>query len=252
MFNAKIRKINSLLICVIHNLDVANFVYQMSLNKLMQKIILVFTIISMVAASIAFANEESPEVIFKDKGIIVDGAKLLSSENIKEANRIIKNLNKTHQIKLYLVTSDTSYGLSAEEYKGSIVESWKLDKESVILITVVMEDNLVIAHISENLQSKITKDNLEIIISQTMLKSFQKGNYESGILNTLIVLDQYFGGTALSEIHELKDQGFSHKEKATVIILLITIALFIFIIYRKKNPKDQIKSKKFLPYKNRQ
>lgn len=198
----------------------------------------------------SFAN--STENIFIDeKNIIVDEAKLLSFEGLKDSNTLIKSIREQHNIKVYLVTSDTSYGLSAEDFKNEIVSKWNLNSDLIILIAIIMEDNIVVAHLSDDLKNKVSNEDIDLILTQIMATNFQKGNFENGIIKTLKSINNHLSGKSVASIIS-EDEEDTQNQDIILISLFIISLLALFIIAKKNFYKPINQSKKPSTYKNRQ
>lgn len=224
--------------------------------KFITKTLVFFTFLIVSIFNEAFAQLSSPsneDITIENRVLVADGAKLFSPESLRESSKLIKEISSKYNLSLYVLTSDTSHGLTSEDYKKRVIESWKLEDKSLIILIVIMEENLILAHISDDLQTKLSKSTLESIISETMLKNFKEGNFDIGIINTLVYLKQYLDGASLAKIiAKRKYDEMNLKEKTTSLILIVSVAFVLFYMSKRRTgKKSALTARKYQPYRHR-
>ena len=163
------------------------------MNK--KQILSAFFIIIFAFASIA-QNNDYQEVSFPEHiGNVSDHEKIFSEKQIVELNSIITIHEKETTNEIAIVTIDSlPGGKDIFNYSKELANQWgigKKDKDNGIVIVFGKKIRKISINIGYGLETKLTNDEAQAIINNTIIPEFKNGDFYSGIKKGLLkVIDE--------------------------------------------------------------
>lgn len=211
------------------------------------KYLFVFLLIMTLMPINVSAHTKPDDISFSDfSGIVSDGAK----DYVKSKNNV---LFAATGAKIIFVTTDTTDGLSANEYAKNLYSLWNIGQlgrgnSVLIVMSAKTKDYGVIQ--GKNINRVLTDSVLYKCIAEAFEPNFAKENYDDAVLTLYNKLGRWYeenySGLNLyldSNIDKYKTQTITKDTEKTInpIYLWIGFALLVIIIltaYKVKRHKD--------------
>ncbi len=142
-------------------------------------------------------------------GRVVDEAGLLSPDDRATLTASLADLEAKTTDQLVVVTLNSLQGTTIEDYGYQLGRYWKIgqkDKDSGVLLIVAAAEHSVRIEVGYGLEGTLTDAGTNLIIDNTILPAFKKGDFAGGIKN----------GTAQISQLLLNDAGNSASPQAQI------------------------------------
>jgi uncharacterized protein len=174
------------------------------------------------------------EVKFQDyTGYVNDNVGILSSETKAKLTALSEEIENKTKSQLAILTIDTTSPLDIETYAVKLFEKWGIGqkgKNNGVLILVAVKDRLARIEVGYGLEGAIPDALAKNIIEKAMIPFFKTGDYDSGVLQSAIVVSKLI---AKEYDVEISDSGNINIQPASkkVSIFDFLFAIFAIIIF---------------------
>ncbi|MDO8716187.1 MAG: TPM domain-containing protein [Dehalococcoidales bacterium] len=174
-------------------------------------------------------------------GFVNDYAGLLLAGGKNQLESRLVKLEKDTSAELAVVTVVKLEETTIEEYAVGLFNDWgigKSDKDNGVLLIMSLTDREVWIEVGYGLEPVITDGRAGRILDDKVIPSFRTGDYEQGITDGVIALEEYIrNGTPPSLIEENPFQrlldNFSLPEPLVIFIVIISIYILGFMARTK-------------------
>ena len=197
----------------------------MALYTLLKKTAPVLGIVLiLLSCNIARAADIScPE---RPQGYVSDYANVLG--DVSQLESQLENFEKQTSNEAYVVTVGTLDGAGIEEYALTLFNKWSIGKErednGVLLLTAI-EDRQIRIEVGYGLESTLSGDLADKIISHEVAPAFSRGDYQQGITDGAQAIIQTLNGQYQAEEKSVNDHG-----KWIFLIVVLVVAVSIVLI----------------------
>lgn len=165
-------------------------------------------------------------------GRVVDDAGLLSPQARARMEALSVEHEKQTGNQVVIATVKSTGGYEIEQYANELFRAWALGdkkKNNGVLLLVTTEPRRVRIEVGYGLEGELTDLQSKLIIANTIVPAFKKGDYDTGLTNATVQILRTLGGkpsgadsvpTAMEEAPS--DQG------GGIPIVAILILLFVF------------------------
>lgn len=185
-----------------------------------------------ILAFVAVASPTFPALT----GRVVDNANLMTATEEAELARQLEALEGKSTDQLVVVTLPSLQGYEIEEYGYQLGRHWGIgqkDKDNGVLLIVAPNERKVRIEVGRRLEPILTDGLSKLIIENTILPRFRRGEFGQGILaGAKDITDALLGDAAEVErraVGGLREDGI---DWIAVIFILIWLAIFAYIIWR--------------------
>ena len=134
-------------------------------------------------------------------GPVVDQAELLSLEESKDLERMIRSFQQSGKAQVQVLTLNNLAGLSIEEASIRVVDAWKLGdqkRDDGVLIVVALQERALRIEVGQGLEGVLPDVLAKRIVADKMVPLFRRGLPGQGILlgtyEVLQTIDPQFRG----------------------------------------------------------
>ncbi|HET9165870.1 MAG TPA: TPM domain-containing protein [Candidatus Angelobacter sp.] len=136
------------------------------------------------------------------KGVVSDYAGKLDETQIQELSGLLKDYERQTSIEFVVVVVSSLDGLSARNYATGIGDSWKIGKagkDNGIVLLWAPNERAYALRIAGGLSADLTDTDATQITRQNLLPNFKRGEYYSGLKQTVLATMQHLGVTTWEE-----------------------------------------------------
>lgn len=162
-------------------------------KRLTMLLLLVFTIGAFAQPAISFPAA---------KGVVSDYAGRLDEAQIAELSGLLKDYERQTSIEFVVVVVNNLNGLSARNYATSIGDFWRVGKagrDNGIVLLWAPNERAYALRVAEGLSADLTDSDATQITRQNLLPNFKRGEYYSGLKETVLATMQHLGVTPWEE-----------------------------------------------------
>jgi len=168
------------------------------------------------------------------QGFVNDFADLISSSPQAQLEEQLANFEKETTAEIAVVTVTSLDGYTVEDYAARLFEAWgigKEDKDNGVLFLVAKEERQVRIEVGYGLEPIITDGRAGGILDDYVIPEFKAGNYEKGIINGVIAIEDYIrSGTTPEPLSENPVNDFLGDQIFVLFVLgFITIYMVGFM-----------------------
>jgi D-alanyl-D-alanine dipeptidase len=142
------------------------------------------------------------------KGFVNDFAGVFDLRAKISLEEKLRKLADDEKLEITLVTIKTTGNISISDYFSSLANNWKIGKKTKpnygILFLAATDDRKYFTQVSPDAEAIFSDDWLGNMQIKTLASEFQKGNYASGILNTIDAFINKFTGIQRAKNDELQ------------------------------------------------
>jgi uncharacterized membrane protein YgcG len=136
------------------------------------------------------------------KGVVSDYAGKLYQAQIQELSGLLKDYERQTSIEFVVVVVNNLDGLSARNYATGIGDFWrvgKAGKDNGIVLLWAPNERAYALRVAEGLSADLTDADATQITRQNLLPNFKRGEYYSGLKETVVATMQHLGVTPWEE-----------------------------------------------------
>lgn len=185
-----------------------------------------------VLALVAVAAPSLPALT----GRVVDNANLMTATEEWELTQKLEALEGKSTDQLVVVTLPSLQGYEIEEFGYQLGRHWGIgqkDKDNGVLLIVAPNERKIRIEVGKRLEPILTDGLSKLIIENTILPRFRRGEFAQGILaGAKDIEDALLGDAAEVErraVGGLREDGI---DWVAVIFILLWLAIFAYIIWR--------------------
>jgi len=136
------------------------------------------------------------------KGVVSDYAGKLDQAQIQELSGLLKDYERQTSIELVVVVVNNLDGLSARNYATGIGDFWRVGKagrDNGIVLLWAPNERAYALRVAEGLSGDLTDADATQFTRQNLLPNFKRGEYYSGLKETVLATMQHLGVTPWEE-----------------------------------------------------
>ena len=180
-----------------------------------------------VAAGAARAAPSFPPLT----GRVVDEAGMLSSEAQSRLTALLAEHEKQTGNQVVVVTLKSLQGYDIQDYGVQLGRAWGIGqkgKNNGVLLIVSQDPRKVGIETGYGMEGELTDAQSKLIIENTILPFFKKGDYDSGVLAGTVQILQVLGGkpTGVESIPQAEPQQHGHGGFPIFLIVIILWVVF--------------------------
>jgi uncharacterized protein len=184
-----------------------------------------------VAAGAAFAAPAFPALT----GRVVDDAHLLSAGTDRKLTALLAEHEKQTGNQVVIATIKSLDGNDIRDYGYRLGRAWKIGqkgKDNGVVILVAAAEHDVSIEVGYGLEGDLTDAQSKLIIENTIVPAFKKGDFDGGLYNGSVQVLRTLGGNpsgadAVPQIDEDQQQG-GGLPLPVIIFLLIVFGRFFW------------------------
>lgn len=170
-------------------------------------------------------------------GRVVDSAGVLSDQTRGKLTALLAEHEKQTGNQVVIATVPDLGGLEIEQYSYQLGRAWGIGqkgKNSGALIIVSMKPHRVRIEVGYGLEGQLTDAQSKLIIANSIIPSFKKGDYDTGVLNGTVNVLRTLGGkptlngVVVQERPQPRD-GAPHGILPILVIVILFLAFGRFI-----------------------
>jgi len=164
-------------------------------------------------------------------GYVNDFAEILSPEFEATLNQNITDFEAKTTDEISVVTIKSLGDMTVEEYAVELFQQWgigKKSKDNGLLLLIAPAERKVRIEVGYGLESIITDGRSGEILDVQFVPEFKKGNYETGVLNTVNQIETYLNDPSI--IPESSVTTSKSSFPAVLIIILLFTGLPIYLL----------------------
>ena len=177
-------------------------------------------------ATAALADPKFPPLT----GRIIDEAKILSAQDIRDLNETLRQLEGKSSDQLVVYTTPSLQGYEIEDFGYRLGRFWKIGQGSInngIVLIVAPNERKVRIEVGRGLEGQMTDLMSGTIIRNAMLPAFRRGDFPAGIKAGARDIKDVLLGDA-EEVRK-RAQSIKPRQSSPNWLPLIVMALFIGI-----------------------
>lgn len=189
-------------------------------------------LVTAVLAVVAVAAPTFPALT----GRVVDNANLMTATEEWELTQKLEALEGKSTDQLVVVTLPSLQGYEIEEFGYQLGRHWGIgqkDKDNGVLLIVAPNERKVRLEVGRRLEPILTDGLSKLIIENTILPRFRRGEFGAGILaGAKDITDALLGDAAEVEqraVGGLREDGI---DWVAVVFILLWLAIFAYVIWR--------------------
>lgn len=164
-------------------------------------------------------------------GRVVDEAGILSTDAQQRLTALLAEHERQTGNQVVVTTVKSLQGTDIATYGYQLGRAWGIGqkgKNNGVLITVSPSDHKVRIEVGYGLEGSLTDAQSVLIIQNTMLPFFKKGDYDSGVLAGTVQVLQALGGkpTGVESIPQPDSRSGGHGGIPIIVIIIILWVVF--------------------------
>jgi len=169
-------------------------------------------------------------------GRVVDGAGLLSTEDIAQITADLEALETKSSDQLVVITLKSLQGFEIEEFGYKLGRHWGIgqkNKDNGVLLIVAPNERKVRIEVGRRLEALLTDAISRIIIENGILPRFRDrdfpGGIKTGVSDIIAVLTGHAEELKMRSMAETRRDGFEDMIISIIILLIWTFIIFAVI-----------------------
>jgi len=161
---------------------------------------------------------------------IVDNAHIISSKATANAENIIKDIEKSTNAQVAVLTVKSLEGESIEDFSIRVAQEWKIGRKNQddgLIVLIAPNDRQMRIEVGYGLEAQIP-DTIAMIISKNGMAKFKLGDYDGGLILILQQISQSLSGEKINADEDNQEDDYLES-----VIFFFFIALIIIFSFSK-------------------
>ncbi len=198
-------------------------------NKIFQRIFIAAAVL-MAAASV-FSPIYGLKIPARPEARVSDWASIISQSAKESLEEKLAAFEEKTGNQIAIATFPSLEGESLEDFSIKLAEQWKIGqkgKDNGVIILVFSDDHKMRIEIGYGLEGVLPDAVASQIIRRIMAPSFQKGDFDGGIIGAVDAIIQVISGENTPQLDEQDERGNVYTLNMNTIktIILLVLALF--------------------------
>lgn len=172
-------------------------------------------------------------------GPVIDEVGLLNSESKELLTRSLVSLKQNHQIQFQVYITTSLQGEEIASAAIQIFDQWKLGDEKTdkgLLFLVAPNEKRIRIEVGQGLEGDIPDVIAKRIITDVVRPYFQSGDFNQGVVQGIVSLQQYAGAydknlnSQIKKNSDSKNSNSKNKLGGWAILIIVGIWLIIFFM----------------------
>jgi uncharacterized protein len=165
------------------------------------------------------------------QGYVNDFAQLFSPTFRSELETDLQNFEKETTAEIAITTIGSLEGNTIENYAVSLFEQWQIgkkEKDNGILVLIAKEERKIRIEVGYGLEPVVTDGRAGRIIREQITPAFREGNYDQGVAEAVVLLEQYIRSDEAPSALEQAQEEVQEKVLSSLPLMIFGIAFLLY------------------------